>query len=156
MDFYDVLDKVQDLLIQRGRVSYWALKIQFYLDDEALEALKEELIEVHHLAVDQDGRMLVWTGEARPTPVVPSPSSPHQAARHEDRPRWGRAAGAARPGRHAEYCGPPPGAGRTRYCRHQCGDAAAHPGVFYLLRSRIADAQRCGYAPRGLSGRARN
>ena len=86
MDFYDVLDKVQDLLTQRGRVSYRALKIQFHLDDEALEALKEELIEVHHLAVDQDGRMLVWTGEARPTPVAPSPPPPQQAARHADSP----------------------------------------------------------------------
>src|SRR5207245_8142023 len=86
MDFYDVLDKVQELLIQRGRVSYRALKLQFHLDDEALEALKEELIEVHHRAVDQDGRMLVWTGEARPTPGVPSPPLPHQPARHEDSP----------------------------------------------------------------------
>ena len=34
MDFYDVLDKVQDLLQQRGRVSYRALKVQFHLDDE--------------------------------------------------------------------------------------------------------------------------
>jgi TOMM system kinase/cyclase fusion protein len=84
MNFYDVLDKVQELLTQRGRVSYRALKIQFRLDNEALEALKEELIEVHHLAVDQDGRILVWTGEARPTPVASSQPSPHQAARHED------------------------------------------------------------------------
>jgi len=86
MDFYDVLDKIQELLTQRGRVSYRALKIQFHLDDEALEALKEELIEVHHRAVDQDGRMLVWTGEARPTPVVPSSPLPQQAAQHADSP----------------------------------------------------------------------
>ena len=76
MDFYDVLDKVQELLTQRGRVSYRALKIQFHLDDEALEALKEELIEVHHHVLDQDGRMLVWTGEAHLAPVAPSPPSP--------------------------------------------------------------------------------
>ena len=35
-----------------------------------------------------------------------------------------------------EYCGPPPGAGGARYRRHQCGDAAAYPGLFYLPRSR--------------------
>src|SRR5215510_5662696 len=64
MDFYDICDQVIDLLKQRGRVSYRALKVQFHLDDEALEALKDELIEVHQLARDQDGRMLVWTGEA--------------------------------------------------------------------------------------------
>jgi hypothetical protein len=86
MDFYEVLDKVQELLAQRGRVSYRALKIQFHLDDETLEALKEELIDVHHLAVDQDGRMLVWIGEARPTPGIPSPPSLQQAAWHTDSP----------------------------------------------------------------------
>jgi len=47
MDFYAILDQVIDLLKQRGRVSYRALKVQFHLDDEALEALKDELIEVH-------------------------------------------------------------------------------------------------------------
>src|SRR5215813_1920088 len=86
MDFYDVLDKVQELLTQRGRVSYRALKMQFQLDDEALEALKEELIAVHQIAVDQDGRMLVWTGAARPTPAPPSPPSSQPAARDEDHP----------------------------------------------------------------------
>src|SRR5215468_11111029 len=30
--------------------------------------------------------MLVWTGEARPTPGASSPPSPHQAARHADSP----------------------------------------------------------------------
>jgi hypothetical protein len=44
MDFYDVLEQVQDLLRQRGRVAYRVLKLQFKLDDEALEALKDELI----------------------------------------------------------------------------------------------------------------
>lgn len=40
MDFYAVLDQVIDLLRQRQRVTYRALKVQFQLDDEALEALK--------------------------------------------------------------------------------------------------------------------
>ena len=43
MDFYDILDQVIDLLKQRGRMSYRALKVQFKLDYESLEALKEEL-----------------------------------------------------------------------------------------------------------------
>ena len=67
MDFYTVFDQVLDLLRQRGRVSYRALKLQFHLDDEHLEAIKEEIIEVQQLAVDQDGRMLVWTGAAPAT-----------------------------------------------------------------------------------------
>ncbi|MGH8067473.1 MAG: ATP-binding protein [Candidatus Entotheonellia bacterium] len=64
MDFYTLLDQVVDLLRQRQRVTYRALKVQFQLDDEALEALKDELIEAQHLAVDEAGKVLVWTGEA--------------------------------------------------------------------------------------------
>jgi len=74
MDFYEMLDQVRDLLRRRGRLSYRALKIQFNLDDDALQALKEELIEVHQLAVDQDGKMLVWAGET-------ASSSPSLSAR---------------------------------------------------------------------------
>jgi class 3 adenylate cyclase/predicted ATPase len=84
MDFYDILDQVIALLQQRGRVSYRALKVQFPLDDEALEALQDELIAVHHLARDQDGRMLVWTGEARTTPEPTSVPSAQQEGRRED------------------------------------------------------------------------
>ena len=39
MDFYAVLDQVLALLRQRQRVTYRALKVQFQLDDEALEAV---------------------------------------------------------------------------------------------------------------------
>src|SRR5437867_1326521 len=63
MDFYEVLDQVVALLRTRGRVTYRALKLQFQLDDEHLEALKEELIESQELAVDKDGKMLMWVGE---------------------------------------------------------------------------------------------
>ena len=62
MDFYEILDQVIDLLKRRERASYRALKLQFKLDDEYLEVLKDELIKVQQLAVDQDGEMLVWTG----------------------------------------------------------------------------------------------
>ena len=69
MDFYEVLDQIIDLLRQRGRVSYQALKRQFDVDDAYLEDLKVELIEVQELARDRDGKMLVWSGEAaRPVP----------------------------------------------------------------------------------------
>src|SRR5262249_15913258 len=62
MDFYAMLDQVIDLLRQRQRVTYRALKVQFQLDDEALEALKEELVYGHRVAVDEEGRVLVWLG----------------------------------------------------------------------------------------------
>src|SRR5437867_3428823 len=77
MDFYAVLDQVLALLRQRGRVSYRALKRQFDLDDAYLDDLKVEIIEVHQCAVDQEGTMLVWTGEvaaaATPEPM-PAPA----------------------------------------------------------------------------------
>jgi TOMM system kinase/cyclase fusion protein len=76
MDFYEMLDQVTDLLRRRGRLSYRALKLQFTLDDDALAALKEELIEVHQVATDQDGRMLVWAGDAGATPRAPMPPQP--------------------------------------------------------------------------------
>ena len=84
MDFYEILDRVIALLKQRGRVSYRALKVQFHLDDEALEALKDELIAVHQLAREQDGRMLVWTGEASTTPEPTIVQSAQQEVRLED------------------------------------------------------------------------
>jgi class 3 adenylate cyclase/tetratricopeptide (TPR) repeat protein len=68
MDFYAVLDQVLDLLRQRGRVTYRALKRQFDLDDAILEDLKAEIIEAHRLAVDAEGKMLVWNGDAAPVP----------------------------------------------------------------------------------------
>src|SRR5262250_1089687 len=71
MDFYDILDRVIALLKQRGRASYRALKAQFHLDDEALEALKEELLYAHAV-VDDQGRGLVWTGAVEGTTETPS------------------------------------------------------------------------------------
>ena len=44
MDFYEVLDQVVDLLRRRGRVTYRAVMLQFQLDDEALEVLKDVVL----------------------------------------------------------------------------------------------------------------
>src|SRR4029450_4138192 len=83
--FEEILDQAIAMLQRRGRVSYRTLTLQFHLDEESLAALKEELIEVHHLAVDHEGRMLVWAGEARTT-SAPSPPPPQQARRQADPP----------------------------------------------------------------------
>jgi class 3 adenylate cyclase len=64
MEFYAVLDQVVELLRQRGRVTYRALRLQFDLDDNALETLKEELIDAQRLAVDEQGKVLIWTGNS--------------------------------------------------------------------------------------------
>ena len=45
MDMLEVLDQVREQLQQKGRLSYRLLKMQFQLDDEQLEVLKEELID---------------------------------------------------------------------------------------------------------------
>jgi predicted ATPase/class 3 adenylate cyclase len=77
MDLFAVIDQVIELLRSRGRVSYRALRVQLHLDDEAIEALKDELIHAQHVAMDEDGRVLVWTGGDGGTPApAPSPSGP--------------------------------------------------------------------------------
>jgi hypothetical protein len=95
MTFEEILDQATAMLQRRGRVSYRTLKLQFQLDEEALEALKEELIEVHHLAVDHDGRILVWAGEARATSALSSPRPPQMARPQGDHPPHGAAPAAA-------------------------------------------------------------
>src|SRR4029453_11098340 len=82
MTFYELLDQVIALLQRHGRLSYRALKVQFELDDDRLDLLKEELIDIQHVAQDQDGRMLVWTGGTEtPLPVSASvPPPPVQQA----------------------------------------------------------------------------
>ena len=62
MIFNEVLDQVRELLQSKGRISYRALKVQFKLDDESLEALKDELIEAERVASDENSKVLVWTG----------------------------------------------------------------------------------------------
>src|SRR5215510_11645355 len=64
------------MLRRRGRVSYRALKAQFHLDDDLLEILKEEIVAVHQLGRDQEGTMLVWTGDMAPVAVPVSPPTP--------------------------------------------------------------------------------
>jgi class 3 adenylate cyclase/predicted ATPase len=79
MDFYDVLERVLALLQQHKRLTYRALQRQFTLDEAYLEDLKAEIIEARQLAVDEGGRVLVWTGAAAPPP----PSSTSEAERRQ-------------------------------------------------------------------------
>ena len=91
MTFNEVLSQTIAMLQQHGRVSYRALKRQFAIDDAFLEDLKYELIEVQQRAVDQDGTVLVWTGEtgaaAAPMPApATSAAVPPPATRHAQEP----------------------------------------------------------------------
>src|SRR5262245_51820698 len=63
MDLYAIIDEVVALLQKHRRVSYRSIKLQFALNDEQLEAITDELIAVRELAVDKDGKMLVWKGD---------------------------------------------------------------------------------------------
>ena len=70
MTFEEMLGQVRELLQSKQRVSYRALKRQFALDDDYLEDLKAELIKAEHVAVDEDGEVLVWVGECSPESSV--------------------------------------------------------------------------------------
>src|SRR5437870_3817614 len=80
MDFYAVLDEIRTLVQRRGRVTYRALKVQFQLDDEHLEALKEELIEAEQVAVDEQGKVLVWAGAPAAAPPASLPATDQEQA----------------------------------------------------------------------------
>ena len=75
MDFYTILDQVIDLLRQRQRVTYRALQRQLGCDDAYLADLTAELIDAQRLAVDEEGKVLVWTGDTDLTVPTPSPSA---------------------------------------------------------------------------------
>jgi class 3 adenylate cyclase/predicted ATPase len=77
MTFEEILDQVMAMLQRRGRVAYRTLQVQFNLDDNALEALKDELLYAQQLARDEDGRVLVWTGGAETPPSPPPRSTTH-------------------------------------------------------------------------------
>ena len=114
MTFEEILDQAAAMLERRGRVTYRTLKLQFQLDEEYLETLKEELIDGQRVAVDEDGKVLVWTGgegtgesenrrigEPKTSPQPPTPNtqppaatrqriSPNASARNKR--RWKRGA----------------------------------------------------------------
>jgi class 3 adenylate cyclase/predicted ATPase len=62
--FDEVLAQVTELLQREGRVAYRVLKRRLTLDDEYIEDLKADLIDAKRLAVDEEGKVLVWTGTA--------------------------------------------------------------------------------------------
>ena len=62
MTFEEILDQAIAMLQRRGRLTYRALKRQFNLDDAFLDDLTEELIHGQQVAMDEEGKVLVWTG----------------------------------------------------------------------------------------------
>src|SRR3989442_15529581 len=85
MTFEEVLDQAIARLQRRGRLTYRTLQLQFQLDEAHLEALKDEIIYGQRLAVDEEGRVLVWRGEVGvlPQSISPSPqATPPPEAQH--------------------------------------------------------------------------
>jgi class 3 adenylate cyclase/predicted ATPase len=84
MDYDGILEQVLALLQREQRLSYRVLKRRLQLDDETLEDLKEDLIYAKKLAMDEDGRVLVWTGgTGTPMASIVTPSQPPQPPANE-------------------------------------------------------------------------
>jgi class 3 adenylate cyclase/tetratricopeptide (TPR) repeat protein len=83
MDYPAIVAEALALLQHEKRLSYRVLKLRLQLDDDTLEALKEDLIYAKQLAVDEEGKVLVWAGGAGAddTPAVPTrePARPPRA-----------------------------------------------------------------------------
>jgi hypothetical protein len=95
MDYDAIVTQALTLLQREQRLSYRVLKLRLQLDDDTLEALKEDLIYAKKLAADEEGRVLVWTGGMGGSPSLtpPVPQPPLQPATPDVSP----GAGAARP-----------------------------------------------------------
>ncbi len=82
MKFSEIVKETITLLQESGRTTYRALKLEFDLDDEQLDALKEELLFSRPEISEVDGRGLIWNGEAeqssppQSTPSQPEPQPP--------------------------------------------------------------------------------
>jgi len=73
MDYDAIVTQALTLLQREQRLAYRVLKLRLQLDDDLLEALKDDLIYAKKLAVDEEGRVLVWTGETSSAPTTASP-----------------------------------------------------------------------------------
>jgi class 3 adenylate cyclase len=85
MTFDDILEQVITLLKRQGRVSYPALKRRFALDDDYIEDLKTEILYVHPV-VDDEGKGLIWTGEAETKPASTSTLPAQPEVTQQDQP----------------------------------------------------------------------
>src|SRR5262245_42134272 len=76
MDYDAIVTQALTLLQREQRLSYRVLKLRLQLDDDLLEALKEDLIYAKKLALDEAGRVLVWTGGTSSAPPTVSSGPP--------------------------------------------------------------------------------
>src|SRR5262245_11641091 len=86
MNFEQILLQVTEVLRREERVSYRALKRRFEVDDALLEDLKAELVDAKRLAVDEEGKVLVWRLPSRP---AAKPQKEVEAEKPRPSPRLG-------------------------------------------------------------------
>jgi hypothetical protein len=79
MDFAALRTQAIELLQREGRAAYRVLKLQIQIDDDLLEVLKDDLIYAKRLAVDEEGKILVWAGA--PAAAKPDTRPPAEAER---------------------------------------------------------------------------
>jgi hypothetical protein len=60
MTFEEILDQAMAMLQRRGRVTFQTPKLQFQLDEEHLEALKDAILYTSPHVHNDAGRALVW------------------------------------------------------------------------------------------------
>src|SRR5262245_65184551 len=73
MDYDAIVTQALALLQREPRLAYRVLKLRLQIDDDLLEVLKDDLIYAKQLAVDEDGRVLVWAGGTSSAPTTASP-----------------------------------------------------------------------------------
>jgi len=78
VSFIETIEGARALLERSGRLSLRVLKLEFELNDEALDALVEELVDVQQVAA-REGKVLSWMGSARAEASAPDPAA-HTAA----------------------------------------------------------------------------
>jgi hypothetical protein len=77
MTFEEMLQQTINILQNRGRISYRALKRQFDIDDAYLEDLKGEILYAYPQVTEAEGRGLAWTAaDATTSAAAPAPA-PH-------------------------------------------------------------------------------
>src|SRR5712691_2806563 len=67
MSFEEIVAQVREQLGREGRLAYRIIKRRFGLSDDDLEDLKADLIDAKRVAIDEDGKVLVWISGAQET-----------------------------------------------------------------------------------------
>lgn len=102
MNFDEVIAKVSAELRSEGRLAYRMIKRRYALGDEDLEDLKAYLIDARRVAVDEDGKVLVWCSKGEPAERRATTPATYTPAHLAERIRAQQVALEARAGQEGE------------------------------------------------------